>query len=166
MVSPQPNQTLLAAVRAEQQRFDQPQRPPLSQAALQAFKSRVANTLSYELPQAYCDILTVADGVDWNGTILYASETQLRENEELDSQGLLEANIQLRLTYTGDKDFIYFAESGMDAYRHNLLTDQFEVADRVVAESVFETFSTAEELLTYMLRDMLDTGDDAADAAF
>lgn len=166
MASYQSTQPLLAAVRAEQLRFNQPQQAALPPAALQAFQARVAATLAYELPPVYCAILAVADGLDWNGTVLYGSETQLRETGELASQGLLEANLLLRLAYTPDKDFIYFAESGLEAYRHNLGSDQFEVADRIAADAVFETFPTAEELFTYMLQDMLATGHAAANAAF
>lgn len=163
MEAQQTVQNLLTAVRAEQKQFNRRQQPPLSEAAREAFRSRVAYTLSYELPQAYLDILTVTDGLDWNGAVLYASATRLRENDELDIQGMLEANIQLRLAYTPDKDFIYFAESGMDAYRHNLIADKFEISDRVVGDSVFGTFDTAEELFQQLFQNMLHVGDDDDD---
>ena len=94
--------------------------------------------------------------------MLYASETRVRD-DELDIQGLLEANIQLRLAYTPDKDFIYFAESGMDAYRHNLVANKFEISDRVVADSVFATFETAEQLFQQLFANMLNVGDDDTD---
>ncbi|HEX8660199.1 MAG TPA: YrhA family protein [Hymenobacter sp.] len=163
MEVPSTTPALLAAVQAAQAQFKRRQQPPLSETAREAFKNRVADTLSYALPQAYLDLLAVTDGLDWNGAVLYASETRLRDDDELDIQGLLEANIQLRLAYTPDKDFIYFAESGMDAYRHNLTTDKFEISDRVVGDSVFETFDTAEALFQQLLRNMLHVGDDDDD---
>ena len=156
---------LLASVRAEQTQFNRRQQPPLSEVAKKKFKSRVAYTLTYELPQSYLDILTVTDGLDWNGAVLYSSETRLRDNDDLDIQGMLEANVQLRLAYSPDKDFIYFAESGMDAYRHNLVADKFEISDRVVGDSVFETFDTAEELFQQLFENMLNVGDGDDDAA-
>ena len=160
MTSASESHDLLIAVRAVQQHFNRCHQPPLSEAARKAFTARVADTLSYELPPAYLDILAITDGLDWNGIVLYASETRLRDNDELDIQGMLEANIQLRLAYTPDKDFIYFAESGMDAYRHNLVADTFEISDRVVGDSVFEVFGTAGELFQQMLQNMLNVGDD------
>lgn len=159
----QTTQDLLATVRAEQQQFKRRQQPPLTEDKLEAFKKRVAFTLSYTLPQAYLDILAITDGLDWNGVVLYASETRMRDNEELDIQGLLEANIQLRLAYTPDKDFIYFAESGIDAFRHNLVANKFEISDRVVGTSVYETFDTADELFQRLLEKMLNTGSDEED---
>ena len=160
MEAPSATQDLLAAVLDQLTHYEVSTQPPLSEVAREAFRSRVAYTLSYELPQAYLDILTITDGLDWNGAVLYASETRLRENDEFDIQGMLEANIQLRLAYTPDKDFIYFAESGMDAYRHNLLTNKFEISDRVVGDSVFESFDTAEELFQQLFKNMLNVGDD------
>lgn len=159
MAIPQATSSLLAAVQAEQLHFNRPPQPPLAPAAQQAFSGQVAYTLGYELPQAYRDILAVTDGLDWNGIVLYASETRLSRDGTLSSQGLLEVNVALRLAYTPDKDFIYFAESGMDAYRHNLVTNRFEVADRV-ATSVFDTFATAEELFHCLLTNMLGTEDE------
>lgn len=152
-------QSLLAVVQAEQLRFKRRQQPPLSQVALDKLRNRVAYTFSYELPQPYLNILAVTDGLSWNGVVLYASETRLLINDDLDIQGLTEANTQLRLAFTPDKNFIYFAESGMDAYRHNIVTDKFEVSDRVVGDSVFETFNTAEELFRQLFTDMLYVGD-------
>jgi hypothetical protein len=160
MEAPQATQGLLTAVVDRLVYYEVSIQPPLSETAREAFRSRVADTLSYALPQAYLDLLAVTDGLDWNGAVLYASETRLRDDDELDIQGLLEANIQLRLAYTPDKDFVYFAESGMDAYRHNLTTDTFEISDRVAGDSVFETFDTAEALFQQLLRNMLHVGDD------
>jgi hypothetical protein len=160
MEASQATQDLLAAVLDRLVHYEVSVQPPLSETAREAFKSRVAYTLSYALPQAYLDLLAVTDGLDWNGVVLYASETRLRDDDELDIQGLLEVNIQLRLAYTPDKDFVYFAESGMDAYRHNLTTDKFEISDRVVGDSVFETFDTAEALFQQLLQNMLHVGDD------
>jgi len=163
MEAHQPTKNFLVAIQAEQVQFNRRQQPPLSEVAQETFRRRVASILSYELPQSYLDILASTDGLSWNGAVLYASETRLRDNDELDIQGLLEANIQLRLAYTPDKDFIYFAESGMDAYRHNLVAGKFEISDRVVGDSVFETFDTAEELFQQLLTNMLNVGDDDTD---
>jgi hypothetical protein len=162
----QTTQDLLAAVRTEQQQFKCRQQPPLVEEKLEAFKNRVAYTLSYTLPQAYLDILAITDGLDWNGVVLYASETRMQDNDKLDIQGMLEANIQLRLAYTPDKDFIYFAESSMDAYRHNLVADKFELSDRVVSSSVYEMFDTADAMFQRMLEKMLYIHNDEDETDF
>ena len=80
---------LLAAVLDRLAQYEVASQPSLSEEAREAFKSRVAYTLSYELPQAYLDILSKTDGLDWNGVVLYASETRLQDDDELSVQGLL-----------------------------------------------------------------------------
>lgn len=156
---------LLTAVRAEQQQFKRRQQPPLLKEKLEAFKNRVDYTLFYTLPQAYLDILAITDGLEWNGIVLYASETRIRDNGKLDIQGMLEVNMQLRLAYAPDKDFVYFAESGLDAFRHNLATNKYEVSDRVVGTSVYEVFDTADALFQRILEKMLhiDNDEDGTD---
>lgn len=160
MTSSQATQDLLGTLLDRLAHYEVVAQPPLSEAAREAFRSRVAYTLSYELPVAYLDLLAITDGLSWNSAVLYASETRQHSNNELNIQGMLEANIQLRLAYTPDKDFIYFAESGLDAYRHNLVAGKFEISDRVVGDSVFETFGTAEELFQQLFQNMLNVGDD------
>lgn len=163
MASSQATQDLVGAVLDKLAQHEIVAQAPLAEAVREVFRNRVQYTLSYELPAAYLDLLATTDGLNWNGLVLYASQTRFRADDELDIQGMLEANIQLRLAYTPDKDFIYFAESGMDAYRHNLIADKFEISDRIAGDSVFETFGTAEELFQQLLTNMLNVGEDDID---
>ena len=154
----------MAAVRDERLQFNRRQQPPLSEAAQEVFKSCVASTLSYELPQAYLDILSKTDGLDSNGVVLYASR-QYFQGEKFLLQGFLEANLLLR-NYAPNLDFVYFAESGMDLYRHNLQSNQFEVCSRVGLRAM-ETFATSTEFFRWILEEMLDAvaeGEDEGDA--
>lgn len=57
MASPQTTQDLLAAVLDLLAQYEVASQPSLPEEAREAFKSRVAYTLSYELPQAYLGIL-------------------------------------------------------------------------------------------------------------
>ncbi len=148
-------QDLLVAVFTRLSKYEASGQPPLSTSSRDDFRARVVFTLSYDLPPAYLDILSQSDGLDWNGHVLYASETRMHADDSLAIQGLLEANMQLRLVYTPDKNFVYFAESGMDAYRHDLLKNTFEIADRTSA-TVFETFETADALFQRLLQGMLN----------
>lgn len=164
MEASQTKADLLAAVRAEQLQFRRRQPPPLFEVDREALRSRVAFTLSYELPPAYLDILAVTDGLDLNGVQLYAS-TPKHGSDDYFLPGLVEANIQLRLGYEPAKNYVFFAESGMDAYRHNLRENTFEISDRVAETSVFESFATADELFQQMLNYMLGNYPEDEDAA-
>lgn len=134
--------------------------PVLSEEEAAAFRQVIRQRLSYELPVSYTTILAQTDGLDSNGVMLYASR-QYFQGEKFLLQGFLEANLLLR-AYAPNLDFIYFAESGMDLYRHNLQSKQFEVCTRVGLRPM-ETFATATEFFQQILDDMLDAVDDEED---
>lgn len=147
-------QHLLATAREHQRQTKRSGQLPLSLAQATVLRERVITTLGYELPQAYLELLMVTDGLDLNGVQLYASVPKQGPNDYF-LPGLIEANVQLRLGYEPAKNYVFFAESGMDAYRHNLRNNTFEIADRVAEASVFESFITADEMLKQMLNYML-----------
>lgn len=154
-------QQLLNAVLAERAPQEKPMQPPLSAERRQAFEQRVTQIFGYALPEAYLDVLAASDGLDWNGIKIYASELYA-QGEVFIHMGFVEANVQLR-QYEPNRDFIYFADSGMDAYRHNLVTNEFEVSDRV-GGTVFDSFATAEELFAQVFNHMLGNYGDEDDS--
>ncbi|WP_156175967.1 YrhA family protein [Hymenobacter terrenus] len=145
-------QHLLAAVLLDQTEAKEPQQAALPKAEQEAFGHRVAQLFEYALPLSYLDILGQTDGLDCNGVVLYASRLYTK-NERFSLQGFVEANILLR-GYQPNRYFLYFAESGMDFYRHNLQTGKFEISARI-GGTVFDSFETAEELFTQVLNHIL-----------
>lgn len=152
---------LLEAVLQDKAEADEPQQTALITAELEIFKGQVAQLFHYTLPEAYLQVLAQTNGLDCNGIVLYASRLYA-EGDRFIIQGFMEANILLR-GYDPNRDFIYFAESGMDFYRHNLLTNKFEISARV-GGNVFDSFETAEELINQVLNHMLGNyGEDDAE---
>lgn len=154
-------QQLLVSVIEDKTDANEPQQAPLEEIKRKEFEQRVEQTLHYELPQVYLDVLSYTDGLDCNGVVLYASEVY-NEGGEFLIQGFLEANILLR-GYLPNRNFIYFAESGMDFYRHNLQNNLFEISARI-GGTVFNSFDTSEKLFNQILKHMLgDYGNDEID---
>jgi hypothetical protein len=147
----------LTAVLADRASAGLRVQPALSNEELTAFRQTIIQRLNYELPAPYTDILSQTDGLDSNGIVLYASR-QYFQGDKFLLQGFLEANLLLRV-YAPNLDFIYFAESGMDLYRHNLQSNQFEVCTRIGLRAM-ETFATAAEFFKQILDDMLDSVDE------
>ena len=135
--------------------------PGLPEADVTAFRRTVAQRLNYELPALYTDLLSRTDGLDSNGVVLYASRPYF-QGAKLLQQGFVEAN-QLLRAYAPNLDFVYFAESGMDLYRHNLVSNEFEVCTRVGLRTMV-TFATAEAFFQQIFADMLDAVDDPEEA--
>lgn len=152
---------LLADVLQDKAAAEEPQQPALDTGGSDAFSNRVTQTFRYTLPETYLKVLAQTDGLDCNGVVLYASRVYA-EGERFVLQGFTEANILLR-GFTPNRDFLYFAESGMDFYRHNLQTGKFEISARV-GGTVFNSFATAEELFTQIFNHMLGNYDDEDDS--
>lgn len=149
----------LDSIQAVQQEFDQQMESPapvdelvrLTTAAHQQFQG-------YDVPQAYLDILAIANGIEWNGCQLYASRDRTFLSEagrtKYAVRGLVEANEAWRaLDY--NRGYVYYGESGLDLYRHNLATNGFEICTRI-GLTVVESFHTANELLTRVFELMLE----------
>lgn len=147
--------TLLNAVLERQRQNGAAAQPPALPDQAEALRERAAFTFGYELPAAYLDLLAVSNGLDHNGIQLYASTPEFGPGRYF-LPGLIETNMQMRLGYDNSRYYVFFAESGMDAYRHNLREGTFEIADRVAETSVFESFATADELFQQMLNYMLN----------
>lgn len=149
---------LLSEIEADLADYDESVDAPASAAQLAALQTDSLNQLAYTLPTGYLGLLAAHDGLNCNGIQLYVSEaqTQITASGRIKylKRGLVEANLIWR-EFEPNKDYIFFAESGSDLYQHNLLTQQFEIADRV-GRTVFDRFATVEGLFEKVFSHMLD----------
>lgn len=155
----QTTQEVLAAIQAETAQYSSHEQPPLTAEKADPFRKRVSEIFNYALPQEYVDILSVADGIDWNGFVLYASESKY-EKDEFVLNGFVEANTLLRGpsgNCAGLGDLLYFAESGSDLYQYNRGANQFQMADRT-SGWINETFESAQEMFQQLLREIVNYG--------
>ena len=138
--------------------------PPASSERLQQFCEQAIAKLEYYLPEAYLDLLRLADGIDSNGFLLYASVTQLlaghANRPDYSIEGFVDANLRWR-EYGPNNQFVFFAETGDVVYCQNLNTGNFQIMDRIAQEvdSESNVFGTCEKLLERLLNHMLDRYD-------
>lgn len=153
---------LIAEIKQERQgrRQSAPMQAPVSQERLRKLLDR-GRELDYSFPAAYLDVLSIVDGIDSNGIVLYASETQplAGHTDRLDYtiEGIVEANLIWR-NHEPNKNFVFFAEAGDMVYCHDLTTDKFQIMDRIAQDVDDESdlFGTCEELLEKIFNHMLD----------
>lgn len=163
---------LLAEIKQERQsrRRAVPMQPPASHEQLQKLASRASEELNYRFPATYLEMLSVADGIDSNGILLYASETQLLAGNtarpDYIIEGVVEANLLWR-DYESNQKYVFYGEAGDMVYCHNLTTDKFQIMDRISqdVDSEFDVFGTCEELFEKILNHMLDRYDVAEEEA-
>lgn len=149
----------LVSIQAAQQELDQQMEPPAPVDELVRLTTAAHQQLQgYDVPQTYLDVLAIANGIEWNGCQLYASRdrTFLTEagSAKYAVRGLVEANEAWRAV-DYNQGYVYYGESGLDLYRHNLETNEFEICTRI-GLTVVESFLTAGELLARVFELMLE----------
>lgn len=152
-------ETQLDSIRAAEQEFDQQMESPASVDELVRLMTAARQQLhGYDVPQTYLDVLAVTNGIEWNGCQLYASRDRTFLTEagraKYAVRGLVEANEAWRV-FDHNRGYVYYGESGLDLYRHNLASDGFEICTRI-GLTVVESFHTADELLTRVFELMLE----------
>jgi hypothetical protein len=149
----------LDSIRAAQQEFDQQMESPAPVEELARLTTAARQQLhGYDVLQTYLDVLAVTNGIEWNGCQLYASRDRTFLTEagraKYAVRGLVEANEAWRV-FDHNRRYVYYGESGLDLYRHNLASDGFEICTRI-GLTVVESFHTADELLTRVFELMLE----------
>ena len=143
-------QELLKRVEEEQRRFGSALQPPAAEEQIQRLLDRAREELHTEPPAEYLDFLRLTNGLDWNGVVIYASETvPIVGHPDRHISDLLEMN----LNYRDDprfEDLLVLGSNGMDIYAYRISKGIYEIIDEVPHELV-ETIPTFDELMTKIL---------------
>ena len=143
-------QELLKRVAEEQRRFGSGLQPPSSGEQIQGLIERSRKELHTEPPVEYLNSLRLTNGLDWNGVVIYASDTvPIVGHPDRPIPDLVEMN----LNYRDDprfEDLLVLGSNGMDLYTYRISKGEYEVIDEVPHELV-ETIPTFDELMTKAL---------------
>ena len=143
-------QELLQRVAEEQRRFGSGLQSPSTEEQIQALVGRAKEELHTEPPVDYLNFLKLTNGLDWNGVVIYASDTvPIVGHPDRPIPDLVEMN----LNYREDprfEDLLVLGSNGMDLYTYRISTGVYEVIDEVPHELV-ETIPTFDDLMTKAL---------------
>jgi len=119
--------------------------PPCPPERIQRLRRRCLEHLKANLPEDYASLLGHTDGVDWNGTVFYASETStIVGYSDRFIEGFVEANLSYRDIPRCER-LLVFGESGMEFYAFALDKLQYQVTDQISLYSL-EVYPSFEEL--------------------
>ena len=104
---------LLEEIHAEMRAAGEQVQAPASAQALASLRDYAARELHAVLPQAYVDFLCEADGLDFNGTVIYATRQRALPGG-LTLQDFPESNRAFR--GVEPRDHIVFGETGDELY--------------------------------------------------
>ena len=138
--------------------------PPATAEELVALQAAATQHLNgYTLPATYREFLDRTNGLDCNGTVIYASSDQIKTKPNgrvgYERMGLVEANLLWR-DYEPNKNYVFLAEAGDRLYCHNMVNHQFEVIDRVsqkvIAAPLLLSFDYLDPMLERIFHEMLN----------
>jgi hypothetical protein len=138
---------LVSRLTQVKESFGLKMQPPCRAEDIERLRQRARAELGADLPSGYVEFLGLADGLDWDGLLIYASRTApLTGNPQHTVPGLIEANQNWR-TYAPNASLLFFAESGDDVFVYNIGKSQYEINERQ-SRRLIETLPSFEELLT------------------
>jgi hypothetical protein len=126
--------------------------PPARERDVEDLRERARAELGAEVPEAYCDLLRQADGLDANGLVLYASRTSpVAGREDLSIQGFVDANLAW-WDLEANRRYLCFGESGLSRFALDREDGRYRVLDRS-SDSVVEDVASFEELVSRALEE-------------
>jgi hypothetical protein len=147
-------QQLLQEHIDDKKSYGESPQPPATATDLEQLRDRAKRELDAELPDAYCELLQVTNGLDSNGLVIYGSRTAPvvgYEKKNLSVEGLVEANLGWR-DHPSHKRFVFFAESGSSLYGYDTDKRNYKILDRQSGTEM-EDLPSFDELISRALEE-------------
>jgi hypothetical protein len=126
--------------------------PPCKPGELETLRYELKQRFRMDVPRGYEDLLRITNGIDFNGTLIFAAKTTPHVNRPGKViEGLIEANDIRR---ENADQLLIFGESGMEMYAYNLQTDTWGIVDEVSLD-LYERFNSFDDLIATALRKRL-----------
>ena len=144
---------LAASLRANA--FTRGPQPPLSAAGADRLRGEALAELGVGLPETYLALLRHADGVDYDGNVVFASRRgPLAGHPGRTIEGVVEANLDWRDLNPDDYDgLLVLGEANGAQLVRDLGTGRFQVLDPV-GFTVFGDFGTFEGLVHHVFTEL------------
>lgn len=145
-------ESLLRELAKKRAKYSQSMQPPCEEGKIEQLEREALAKLSTALPDEYIEFLKITNGLDWNGLLIYACETTpISGYTDRFIPGFLETNLRTRKECEPCRDFLFFGDSGIDAYAYKISSSEYQILDRSSME-LTETFSSFDDLISEALR--------------
>lgn len=121
---------------------------------LEFFQQEVKNKFKYDLPKGYIDFLSVINGLEYNGLVLYGIDENIVD--KINNQrvtGYIDTN---EIWYENDeqKEYMFFGDSNMSWYCYNIRENIYVELDKPSGE-LEQEFSDFTDMLENALESSL-----------
>ena len=146
---------LSSSLQADAAEFGDELQLPASEADANRIRTEARRELGAGLPEAYVSLLRYADGLDYDGNVIFASRRgPLAGHPDRTIEGVVEANLDWRDLNPEDySGLLVLGEANGTQLVQDLVTGRFQVLDPV-GFTVFEEFETFEELVHHVFTEL------------
>ena len=144
----------LEEIRQEEKQYGGDINCGISKEEAENFIKAVKEELGIALPEEYLKILTIVNGIEFNGFILYgADEPLLKKEPNQHVNGLIDCN-KVWHENEWQKQYLFLGESSISWYVYDLKAKKYYELDNPSGE-VSEEFNDFERMLDEMFEDSL-----------
>jgi hypothetical protein len=120
---------LIEEIAKRHKKFGESMQPPASPKQISTLREKAERELHANLPEPYLKLLSVTNGIDWNGTFFLASEdSPIAGFPDRFVRGFVEWNL-LHRDIGAFHDLLVFGESGIDLYVYQLSLAEYQIRD-------------------------------------
>jgi hypothetical protein len=139
--------TLLDKIAERKRKYGEGLQPPCSPEDLKSLQRSAKSELDCDIIDECARFLKRANGLDWNGIVVYASKrTPIVGYTDRFIEGFVEANLNFR-GFEPMKDYLIFADDGVVLFTLHAATNKYDVITRV-GLSILKSYGSFDELLT------------------
>ena len=120
---------------------------------VEVFSNEVNKKLNIKLPQEYCIVLKLVNGLEFNGFIIYGiDEYLLKKDINQHINGFIDNNL---ICYDNEwlKQYIFFGESDISWYVYDISSKMYFEIDRPSEEKMV-AFNNLTDMIKQLLTDM------------
>lgn len=145
---------IIDQIKREMEKYNERLNDGAMDNEIEVFFNEVSEKLNVKIPQEYCRILQLVNGLEFNGFIIYGiDEYLLKKNTNQHINGFVDNNM---IYYYNDwlKQYIFFGESDISWYVYDIPSKMYFEIDRPSEEKMV-AFNNFIDMVIKILTDML-----------
>jgi len=135
---------LLRKVAKEDAKYGGRLQPPAKPKELGRMRQDALERLGYEIPEDYVDFLEIADGLDYDGIVLFGSSSKpMVDKPDLEIEGFMDANERMRKDMESADQYIFFGTDNDEVLAFGFERQEFLILDEVSFDPLENYYSYA-----------------------
>jgi hypothetical protein len=108
--------------------------PPCPVEKIRRLQAECAKRFGNPLPPGYASFLSLSNGLDFNGFVLYGQKRRQRSEKARFLEGFIEANKDGRESFPEAESYLVIGDSDLDEYGWSIEREQYEILEKELSK--------------------------------